>query len=698
MKTLDWTKRAEGVWSAQIGSTDEMTLLGVTGLSPKKDGLEKMGDTDFPLPQEQITSSVNAGKTVLSFPFTSAENLYGLGLNFNQLNIRGTVRHLHVDHYGGKDNGRTHAPVPFYVSSKGYGVFINIARYISVYIGTTHRKENHPPIVDRLSKEWKAVQPGNAVEIIIPAAGVEVIVFGGPTPLDAIRRFNLFCGGGCLPPRWGLGFWQRVPMAYTDQQAEQEADEFAEKGFPLDVIGLEPGWHSQAYPTTYEWHSTRFPSPKDFVIAMKEKGVRINLWENAFVSPESTLGRKIEPFCGSHTGGWGGIVPDLMLPEARELMANQHETEHLEAGVSGYKLDECDGYDVWVWPDHATFPSGATGEQMRQVYGVLLQRLTTEMFRKRNTRTYGLVRGSNAGAVSFPYVIYNDYYSHRDFITALCNSSFCGLLWTPEARGSRTAEEWLRRMQSVCFSPLAMINAWADGTKPWSWPEVTDAVRKVMLLRMRLIPYLYSAFARYHFDGTPPFRAMVLEKDIVPKGEDYREGKLDSTEETYNEATLNDVKDQYMMGDSLLVAPIFAGEKERKVVLPSGKWFDFYTGEAIVDGQIITVTPGLDKIPLFVRDGGIIPLMPPLCHVPNQGETVPLEVRHYGSANGCFQLYDDDGVTFNYEQGKYHWRELKVCRNREGVLEGHASPFDDDFPSSYSEIKWRFMTDETVQK
>ena len=93
-----------------------------------------------------------------------------------------------------------------------------------------------------------------------------------------------------------------------------------------------------------------------------------------------------------------------------------------------------------------------------------------ELYRKKNLRTYGLVRASNAGATSFPYVIYNDYYSHPDFITALINSSFIGVLWTPEVRGSATAEEWLRRMQTVCFSPLAMLNAWSDGTKPWSFP------------------------------------------------------------------------------------------------------------------------------------------------------------------------------------------------------------------------------------
>src|SRR5690606_9301038 len=84
---------------------------------------------------------------------------------------------------------------------------------------------------------------------------------------------------------------------------------------------------------------------------------------------------------------------------------------------------------------------------------------------------------------------------------------------TPEARSSATSEEWLRRMQAVCLSPMAMLNAWADGTKPWSFPEVAEAVKEVMLLRMQLLPYLYTTFAQYHFEGRPPVRAMPLNDD-----------------------------------------------------------------------------------------------------------------------------------------------------------------------------------------
>src|SRR2546427_13138215 len=120
-------------------------------------------------------------------------------------------------------------------------------------------------------------------------------------------------------------------------------------------------------------------------------------------------------------------------------------------------MDEVEGYDKWVWPGHVVFPSGRSGEQMRQVCGLVLQRATAELFHERDRRTYGLMRGSNAGAAPLPYVICNDYYYHPDFITALVNSSFIGVLWTPGRRSSKTSEEWVRRRQSVCFAPLRTL-------------------------------------------------------------------------------------------------------------------------------------------------------------------------------------------------------------------------------------------------
>jgi alpha-D-xyloside xylohydrolase len=214
-----------------------------------------------------------------------------------------------------------------------------------------------------------------------------------------------------------------------------------------------------------------------------------------------------------------------------------------------------------------------------------------------------------------------------------------------------------------------MLNAWASDRLPWVLPDVADIVRETIKLRMTLIPYLYSAYARYYFDGTPPLRAMALESRAP-----------------------SDCDTQWMIGDSLLVAAIFAGETSRLVSLPEGLWFDFDTGERYEGGQEIEISPGLEKLPIFVRDGAIVPLMPSYPSVPGPDAAVPLEVRYYGSASGRFALYDDDGETFAYERGEYRWITLEAALDARGELEATASAPEDGWRSWYGQITWRRMT------
>lgn len=689
---ISWSQVAPGVWKAVIGKPDNYDLLKAAGVSPNKEAIAKISPSEFPFLQTDIWSKVADNKTLLRFPLDKEEQLYGFGLNFQTVNQRGRILFLHVDHFGGKDNGRTHAPVPFYVSSKGYGVFINSARYITVYAGTGVRRDSKdaPAEQDRnTDKNWSAQPYSDAVEVLVPASGVEVYVFAGPTPLDAVRRFNLYNGGGCLPPRWGLGFTQRVKSLYTDQEVKKEADEFATKGYPLDFIGLEPGWQSKAYPCSLAWDSTRFPHPEKFITEMLGRNIKLNLWINPYVSRYSPIYQRLKPYTASHTV-WNGIVPDLTMSQARKLFFGQLNDNQVKYGVSGYKIDEVDGYDNWLWPDVAIFPGGVSAEQMRQTFGLLCQKFSTEIFHHQNKRTYGLVRASNAGAVSFPYVIYNDYYKHEDFITALINSGFCGVLWTPEVRASSTGEEWLRRMQTVVFSPMAMINAWASGTKPWSYPEVEQQVKELALLRMQMMPYWYTAFAKYHFEGTPPFRAMNLEDGFTQTGSKEK-GSTNLEENPYALATTKEIKDQYMAGEYLLVAPLFAGEKSRKVVLPEGNWYDFYTGAFAGNGEIITVPDGFDKIPVFVKDGAIIPMQPPLLHALKAGDRVSVEFRHYGEKEGLYELYDDDGESFDYERGLYSWRTVVMKKNKQGEWTGSISAPVKGKPNTVGEVSWKHV-------
>lgn len=691
---LSWTKVAPGVWKGIIGKPEDYDLLKASGTKPNIEGLGKLAKADFPLSQAAIKADLQDGKTYLRFPLQKDEQIYGFGLNFQTVHQRGKILQLHVDHYGGKDNGRTHAPTPFYVSSNGYGVLINSARYIDVYAGTAVSKDSKNPPVEKdrnTDKTWSSRPYSDAVEILVPAAGVEFYVFAGPTALNAVQRFNLFHGGGVLPPRWGLGFTQRVRSLYNAEDVEKEADAFKEKGYPLDFIGLEPGWQSKAYPGTFEWDKQRYPDPQTFVKKMFEKGIRLNLWINPYISKEALFYKQIEPYTGSHTV-WVGAVPDFNTAQARKIFFDQLKKDQVDIGVSGYKIDEVDGYDHYLWPDVAKFPSGISAEQMRQTYGLLAMRYSADLFHQKNQRTYGLVRASNAGGVSMPYVLYNDYYNHEDFITALINSGFAGVLWTPEVRASKTGEEWLRRFQSNVFSPMAMINAWSSGTKPWTYPEVAAQVKEYALLRMQMIPYWYTEFARYHFDGIPPFRGMALEEGF--RQELIKETAVNSNleENPYTEATSKEIKDQYMAGENLLVAPMFTGQTSREVILPKGKWYDFYTGQYVGDGEIITITPGLDKIPVYVKNGGIIPMMPPRLQAPKAGEKFDLEIRYYGEKPGKYLLYDDDGETFNYEKGSYSWREIRVEKDAKGNLKGTIAAPVKGKPNAIGNVTWKFMT------
>jgi alpha-glucosidase (family GH31 glycosyl hydrolase) len=656
-----WAEKAQDIWSLRIGDEPKIDLLTAANAEPEFERLKAFDNASLPFSLDAIKIRKDKASIVIQIPLDPNEQIYGLGLQFKTVNRRSQVLDLQVDHYGGRDDGRTHAPIPFYVSTKGYGLLINSASIITAYIGSSVRldSQNKPSAKDRnLDKSWDSQPPSDVIEMVIEADNAEILLFSGNSPMEAVQKYNLYSGGGYLPPKWGLGFTYRTHTLHDATEVEAEVAEFEKRDFPLDFIGLEPGWMNRSYPCSYEWDEKRFAEPEKMIKSLLDKGVRTNLWINPYIAPKAKLYDHLLPYAGSHLV-WNGIVPDYSIPEARKVFSDFYIKNQLDIGVSGLKIDEVDGFDNWLWPKSATFPSGLNATQMRQTYGLLMQTMLADLYHAKNERTYGLVRASNAGSAHLPFVIYNDYYKHEDFITALINSGFSGVLWTPEVRQSATGEEWLRRMQAVCFSPMAMINAWFSGTKPWSYPEVYDDVREVAKLRMALLPYIYSTFADYKFNGKPPIRPMQL-LDGFTDDQSESQSTLDDTKNPYQLAIKKDIKDQYLFGESILVAPVFTGQTKRTVILPKGKWYDFYSGAYIGQNEIIEIETPLSKIPLFVKDGSIIPMIEPGLHSPKPNEKLPLIIKYYGTVANTFKLYDDDGVSFNFEQGDHSWTELSI--------------------------------------
>jgi len=567
------------------------------------------------------------------------------------------------------DQGDSHAPVPFYLSTKGYGVYVDTARYASFYVGThspvsgvrerVGHKQNGLPTSTGEIYEGSAF--GDRVVVDIPVArGVDVYLFGGPGPLEALQRYVLFSGGGCLPPLWALGNWYRAYTGHSADEILDMVDEFERDGMPFGVIGLEPGWQSAVYPNSFQW-SPRFPRPSEFADQLRERNLRLNLWENAFIHPDAPFAKEIRPHCGDELST-DGLVPDFLVPEAARIFANHHEKELVDTGAAGFKLDECDNSDfqsfAWSFPEYTLFPSGADGEQMHSLFGVHYQHALHQMFRNRNQRHFGLVRSSGALASPLPYALYSDLYNHADFLRGVANSGISGLLWTPEVRHAESLEDLVRRVQTTVLSAISMINAWYIPLPPWEqinpelngkgvrMPEAKEAavlVREALLLRERLTPYLYTAFARYLFDGIPPIRPMFLESPC-----DRRSWERDS---------------QYFVGPSLIVAPMLADSNCRQVFLPKGNWYEFGSGQMHNGNRILElVDVPLSLIPIYVRQGSILPLAKVGSRT-RCGNLIEIEAVFFGGGPCEGELYEDDGHRYVDPKGSQGAWHTLTCSN-----------------------------------
>lgn len=607
------------VYKIRFGTPEEHVP---TAYAPKPlCDVQTLAPTDSP---RAIRCDIDRCGVRLCIPVAPETDIYGGGLQLKSLLRNGKKVTLRPNADPRSDSGDSHAPVPFFVTTEGFGIFLDTARHASFYFGRTLKPSDKPQETDALSDLNRLFdhKPGDCLQVEIPVAqGVDLYYITGDSVLDIVCSYNLLSGGGCMPPLWGLGGFYRCDLKFSDREVLEMAEKFRALHIPCDIIGLEPGWQTHTYSCSYRWDSARFPDPRKLVQTLRGEGFHVNLWEHAFTHPTAANYEALLPYSGD-TLVWGGLVPDLSLPEAREAFLPPQK-ELTDIGVDGFKLDECDGSDFtggWSFPNRAQFPSGMDGEQYHSLFGLLYAQTMQSLLGDK--RTLSEVRNMGALAASYPFVLYSDLYAHQDFLTGVVNAGFCGLLWSPEVRHAENREELLRRIQSVIFSPQALVNAFYLSEMPWIQHNCVDEVRELFGIRMSLLPYLYTAFYDYKTLGKPPVRALVCDYQL--------------------QAESHGIADEWLFGDSIIVAPLSYPAHSRTVWLPEGDWFDLFTGTPVQGGSFTVETDG---IPAYVKGGTLLPWAAPKEHVEENG-SFSVTLRAYGDCSDAHcRLIEDDGVT-----------------------------------------------------
>lgn len=649
-----------GIAKYTFGTPEEATPCRM--LAPAAADAEKFSSlpehNELPFRSEEIKFSVTARGCLLELPHCDGEDFYGLGLQLKSITATGRKRALRVNSDPKVDLGDSHAPAPLFFSSRGYGIMADTARYMNAYLGgnlpfsgeSTASSSTEKQPSDDVRELYSRKTSKAPLYLEIPVArGVDIYIFCGSDLKEAMRRYVLFCGGGCRIPLWGLGLHYRVYTGADEKIALNTAEAFRQNNIPCDVLGLEPGWQTHAYSCSLKWSTERFPNWQNMLSELHKKDFHVNLWEHIFLDTEFPLYDSIKQYAGDFKV-FNGIVPDLFMPEAEEIFQKYHVENLISNGIDAFKLDECDNSDYqttpWSFPEFSRFPSGMDGEQMHSMLGIKYQQVLAKGMEKAGVSTYGNVRNSHLFAPPLPFVLYSDLYDHTDFIRGVCSCGFGGMLWTPELRHAASENDYRRRLQSLILAPQFLMNIWAMPHPPWKQldeelnrqeifysPEkeasLLQLTGKCVNMRMSFVPYLFMAFGRYRQEGTPPFRALVTEDTGNP---DLR--KFDRA---------------WFAGEDLIAAPLVDGEESLTVPLPQGRWYDFYTGK-IYEKEAVFAGDYPD-LPVLVRENSMILLAKPEQSLAGQ-KNFEFILHVYGSAPEALEIFDGKTFSQTLPEGK----------------------------------------------
>ena len=512
------------------------------------------------------------------------EKLYGLGERFTPFVKNGQPVDIWNED-GGTSSELAYKNIPFYLTNRGYGVFVNST--------------------DRVSFELcsEAVE---SAQFSVPGHAMEFMVIGGGDMKQVLQNYTALTGRPALPPAWSFGLWLTTSFTtdYNEETIHEFVDGMADRGIPLHVFHFDCFWMKAFEWCNFTWDGAGFPAPEAMIARLHQKGLKTCAWINPYIAQKSPMfqeGRDAGYFLRRPNGDvwqWDLWQPAMAIVDFTNPAACAWYQSKLKAlldmGIDSFKTDF--GERI---PTDCVYFDGSDPAGMHNYYTMLYNRTVFELLRKERGEGEACVfaRSATAGGQQYPVHWGGDcsstYASMAESLRAglsLCMSGFS--FWSHDISGFEdTAAEdvYVRWAQFGLLSSHSRLHGSSSYRVPWLFGETAvETVRRFTRLKCRLMPYLYAASVHAHETGVPVMRAMAME---FP-----------------GDLACEELDRQYMLGGSLLVAPVFCKDGVVEYYLPKGTWTHLLTGETAQGGEWKRETYDLLSLPLFVRENAILPL------------------------------------------------------------------------------------------
>ena len=510
------------------------------------------------------------------------ENVYGLGERFTPFVKNGqSVEIWNRD--GGTSSEQAYKNIPFYVTDKGYGVLVNDAGRVCYEVASEK--------VER-------------VQFCVPGESLEYCVIGAGCMRDAVKRYNLLTGVPALPPAWSFGLWLTTSFTtdYDEKTVTHFIDGMATRDIPLQVFHFDCFWMKGGHWCDFQWDRQAFPDPEGMLRRLKARGLKICVWINPYIAQRSAIFREgmengyfLRRTDGSvwQTDEWqpGMAIVDFTNPKACRWYQEKLQIL-MDMGVDTFKTD----FGERIPEKDVIYADGTDPEKMHNYYTYLYNRTVFSYLEEKLGRGQALVfaRSAACGGQKFPVHCGGDcvasFESMAESLRGGLSLSMGGFgFWSHDMGGfenKATPDLYKRWTAFGMFSTHSRLHGNSSYRVPWLFDEeAVDVLRHFTKAKCALMPYLYAQAVSVHETAVPMMRPMVMEFQ--------------------NDPSVPFLDRQYMLGDSLLVAPVFSEDGVVQYYLPQGKWTNYFTGR--------TARAGWQKekwdyfgLPVMVRENTIL--------------------------------------------------------------------------------------------